>query len=124
MRIYSGRCCLCDVGIPTRERGRNGNELYSGDVVQLWHGSWIGTESEQWLPSSGLTAIVGNQYQSYTGGRIELITDTPELFTMGIASVGIQGEEWKVTLVKSHKDIVDGERILSFGLNWKEGLDG
>ena len=119
MKIYSGSCCLCNVGIPTGETDMHGNELFSGDIVQLWHGNYIGTDVEEWFPSSGLTAIVGNQYRSYTDGTIETLTVKPELFTMGIASVGIQGDEWKVSLVKSHKDIIIGERFPTFGFNYR-----
>ena len=38
MRIYSGSSCFCDTGIPTGEVDMHGNELFSGDIVQLWHG--------------------------------------------------------------------------------------
>jgi hypothetical protein len=110
---------MCDVGIPANQKDMHGNDLYSGDIVQLWHGNYIGTDMEEWLPSSGLTVIVGNQYKSYTDGTIELITNNPTLFTMGIASCGVQNEEWAVTLIKSHKDIINGERFLSFGINYR-----
>jgi len=121
IRIYSGTCCMCDIGIPTHERDMHGNELFSGDIVQLWHGNYIGTDYEEWMPSSGLTAIVGNQYQSfYNSDRIDKLTDSPRLFTMGIAGCGIQDHEWKVSLVKSHKDIIPGERFQSLGFNYKE----
>ncbi len=119
MKIYSGSCCMCDVGIPTGEVDMHGKALFSGDIVQLWHGNYIGTESEEWLPSSGLTAIVGNQYRSYSDGLTELLTDEPKLFTMGIAACGVQNEEWRVSLVKSHKDIIAGERFESFGFNYR-----
>jgi len=119
MKIYSGKCCMCDVGISTNEKDMHGNELFSGDIVQLWHGNYIGTDGEEWMPSSGLTAIVGKQYQSFSDGTIEVLEDNPRLFTMGIADCGVQGHEWKVSLVKGHKDIIIGERFESFGFNYK-----
>lgn len=119
MKIFSGSCCLCDIGIPTGEVDMHGENLYTGDIVQLWHGNYIGTDLEEWLPSSGLTAIVANQYQSYTDGSIKVVSEKPVFFTMGIATEGIQGGEWKVVLVKSHKDIVEGERFPSYGFNFK-----
>lgn len=64
--------------------------------------------------------VTGNQYQNYSNGKIETLTDEPELFTMGIASVGIQGDDWRVSLVKSHKDIIPGERFESYGINYRE----
>lgn len=123
MQIYSGSCCKCDIGIPTKETDWNGNELFSGDIVQLWHGNYIGTDCEEWLPSSGLTAIVGQQYQSYSDDSVKLVNNTPRLFTMGISNTGVQGGDWKVTLVKSHKDVVEGERFPSFGFNFKRPTD-
>ena len=119
MKIYSGNCCMCDVGIPTGEVDMHGNELFSGDIVQLWHGNYIGTDFEEWYPSSGVTAIVGDQYQSYTDGKVELIDSNPDLFTMGIAKCGVQNHEWKVSLIKSYKDIVVGEKYISYGFNFK-----
>ena len=119
MRVYSGNCCMCDVGIPAHQNDMHGNELFSGDIVQLWHGNYLGEDIEEWLPSSGLTVIVGNQYQSYSDGTIKLLTNSPELFTMGISSCGVQNDEWKVSLVKSHKDIIEGERFPSFGINYR-----
>lgn len=123
MKIFSGSCCICDVGIPTGEVDINGNDLYTGDIVQLWHGNFLGTDVEEWLPSSGVTAIVADQYQSYSNGKIELLDESPKPFTMGIKQHGVQSGEWKLTLIKSHKDIISGERYISFGFNYKYADD-
>ena len=120
MKVYSGNYYMCDTGIPTHETDMHGHALYTGDIVQLWHGNWIGEDFEEWLPSSGLTVIVANQYESYTNGTFTVLTENPIPFTMGISSIGVQGGEWKVSLVKSHKDIVLRERIISFGFNIKQ----
>lgn len=120
MKVYSGDCCMCDVGIPTGEADMHGKKLFSGDIVQLWHGNWIGEECEEWLPSSGLTVITGNQYTSYAGKEPKLKDPSPMLFTMGIAKIGIQNHEWKVSLIKSHTDLVVGERFQSFGINYRD----
>ena len=119
MKIYSGSCCFCDVGIPTGETDIHGDELFSGDIVLLWHGNYIGEECEEWMPSGGLTAIVGRQYTSRWDGTIEENPGPLRLFTMGIADCGVQNEEWKVSLVKSHRDIVPGERFIDFGFNYR-----
>lgn len=118
MKIFSGRYCFCDVGIPTGETDMHGNELFTGDIVQLWHGSYLGSDCEEWLPSSGLTAIVaeGHEY----GWPEKPLDSVGEPFTMGIADCGVQDRDWKVSLVKSHRDIVDGERFPSFGFNYRE----
>lgn len=119
MRIYSGTSCFCDVGIETGETDMHGESLFTGDIVQLWHGNYIGAECEEWLPSSGITAIVANQYTSYSDGTIKLNEGENKPFTMGIARCGVQNHEWKVSLVKSHKDIIPGERFPSYGFNYK-----
>lgn len=118
MKVFSGSCYLCDSGIPTGEVDMHGRELFTGDIVQLWHGNWIGQDLEEWMPSDGLTAIVADQYQSYSDGSFEIISEKPRPFTMGIKDVGVQGGAWKVSLVKSHKDIVHGERFPAFGFNF------
>jgi|DEB0MinimDraft_10_1074344.scaffolds.fasta_scaffold16840_4 hypothetical protein len=122
MKIFSGDVCKCDVGIPTNELDMHGNRLHTGDIVQLWHGEYIGEEFEQWLPSSGLTAIVADQYKSYYGGKHVLINEYPKPFTMGIASCGVQNKEWKVALVKSYKDIIPGERFPCYGFNYRDNV--
>jgi hypothetical protein len=110
---------MCDVGLPTNQKDLQGEYLFSGDIVMLWHGSWLGTDIETWTARYKLTAIVGNQYQSYSDGTIKLLTNKPRLFTMGISSCGIQNDEWKVSLAKSYRDIVPGEKYNNFRLNYK-----
>ena len=119
MRVYSGSCCMCDTGIPTGQKDMDGSPLFTGDVVQLWHGNYIGTDLEEWYPSTGLTVVIAEQYQSYSDGRVEVITDNPQPYTMGIANVGVQGDKWKVIIVKSHEDIISGERFKSYGINFQ-----
>lgn len=123
LKIYSGQCLMGDVGQPTGKTDMNGEELFVGDVVQLWHGNYIGEEFAEWLPSDGLTAIVSNKYQPYSDGTHKVINDNPKPFTMGISSIGVKGDDWDVKLVKSHKEIVSGERIKSFGFRWVDGED-
>lgn len=119
MRVFSGSCCFCDVGRPTGEKDIHGRELFTGDIVQLWHGNYIGTDFEEWMPSDGLTAIVANQYQSYTDGSIVLIDKDAPAFTMGIKDCGVSNDEWHVSLVKSHTEIIAGERFKAYGFNYK-----
>ena len=119
MRIFSGRCCKGDVGEPTGQVDMHDNPLFVGDIVQLWHGEYIGTDMEQWYPTSGLTAIVNDRYVSHSDGSHVLENKDCMPYTMGIKSVGVHGDEWKVSLVKSHKDIIPGERIVDYGLNWQ-----
>jgi len=97
----------------------HGNDLFTGDIVQLWHGNYIGTDIEEWMPNSGLTAIVSDQYTTYTDGKIIETNSEPRIFTMGICNCGVQNNEWKVSLVKSHKDIIPKERFISYGFNYR-----
>lgn len=120
MKIYSGKCCMCDVGMPAGAVDMHGRELYTGDIVQLWRGHFIGSDLEEWVPSDGLTAIVANQYQTFTDGKVVLLDDNPPAFTMGIASCGVSNHEWHVSLVKSHTDIIIGERFKAFGFNYRD----
>ena len=120
MRIFSGKVCMGYCGTPTHEFDELGNELFVGDIVKLYHGQFIGTDDETWHPSGGLTAIVSNKYVTYGDGSIEVITETPKAFTMGIFNTGVQGKEWKVELIKSHRDIVPGEHMVFYGFNWRE----
>lgn len=118
MKIFSGNYCFCDTGIPTGEKDIHGKELFTGDIVQLWHGNYISTDMEEWMPCDGLTVIVA---EGHEGGRIEKPLDNVgKPFTMGISKIGIQSKEWKVTLVKSHEMLVPGERILAWGFNFRD----
>lgn len=117
MKIYSGSYCFCDVGIPTGVVDMNDDQIFTGDIVQLWHGSYIGTDLEEWLPSTGITAVVA---EGHDGGCHEKpLSAVGEPFTMGIKSHGVKGGEWDVSIVKSHRDIISGERFKSFGFNFR-----
>lgn len=123
MRIFSGACCVCNTGISTGELDWNGNELYTGDIVQIWHGDYLDTDQEQWLPENGLTVIVANQYTTTIINHQvvhKLIDENPIPYTMGIKNIGVQGDDWRVLRVKSHKDVVNGEHWPEFGFNFKE----
>ena len=121
--VYSGECCQCDAGRPTGELDMYGEELFTGDLVMLWHGQYIGEDCEQWLPSGSVTYITCNQYRSFSDGSVELIDENAEPFTMGIKTVGVKGCEWDVSLVKSHRLIIAGERYKHYGLNYREATN-
>lgn len=119
LAIYSENYCMCDIGRKTGEVDMHGQELFTGDIVQLWHGNYIGTDREEWMPSDGLTAIVANQYISYSDGVVKLLDKNAKPFTMGISAVGISDREWHVSLVKSHSEVVEGERFKAYGFNYR-----
>lgn len=123
MQVYSGQCCMCDIGIATGSFDMNGEELYTGDIVQVWHGYFIGSDLEEWYPSTGITVIAADQYQSHTDGTISVNSLPFRPYTMGIKDIGVCGEEWKVKLIKSHRMVVDGEKMIDFGINFKKPTD-
>jgi hypothetical protein len=120
LQVFSGKCCLCDVGIPIKSKatfGNNRNELHTGDIVIVWRGNYIGTDIECWNPT-GLTVVVSDQYQSYSDGSvIEQLPHKP--YVMGIANIGFEHPEWQIQLVKSHTDVIDGEHWKDFGFSYK-----
>lgn len=121
LKVFSGDSCMCDVGIPVNAKSTFGIEveLYTGDIVIPWSGSYIGTDSEQWTPH-GLTVIIAKQYQSFTNGDIKLREEPHEMFVMGIATCGFNSPDWKVQRVKKYSDVVNGEHWQDYGFNYRK----
>lgn len=122
LKVFSGKCCLCDVGIPTNAISTWGNrvEIHTGDIIILWHGSYLGTDLEEWTPCSELTCVVANQYQSYSDGTISLANPVPTPFPMGIKDCGFDHPEWRIQVVKKYTDVVTGEHWKAYGFSFSE----
>lgn len=120
LKVWSGKCCLCDVGIAVAANSTWGDpvQIHTGDIVMLWHGDYIGTDLESWTPSKELTAVVANQYQSFSNGAIELLDSNPQAFAMGIKDCGFDHLEWRVQVVKKFSDVIDGERWPEYGFSY------
>lgn len=120
LKVFSGKCCLCDVGIPVNAKSTWGDEveIHTGDIIILWHGSYIGTDIEQWLPSVGLTAVVADQYQSFMNGAISVLNASPTPFPMGIKDCGFSDPEWRIQVVKKYSDAIEGENWPEFGFSY------
>jgi len=120
LRIFSGKSCLCDVGIPVNAFSTWGDpvEIHTGDIVIVWHGDYIGTDLESWTPTDGMTAVVANHYQSFSGGVIELRREVCEPFAMGIKDCGFDHPEWRVQVVKKFSDVVPGEHWPAYGFSY------
>lgn len=122
MYLFSGNCCLCRCGDATGVVDMEGNSVFVGDVVQLWHGNYIGTDFEEWYPTTGLTAVVRNEYRTWSGNKYQIgenkEPDAMEPFTMGIKTNGISGGEWAIKVIKSFSDIVNGEKMKAFGFRY------
>lgn len=119
LKVFSGECCFCDVGIDAGHKDVAGKPLHTGDIVLVYFGDYIGTDVEEWRPCGGLTAIVAGQYQSYQDGSIELRSATPRPFAMGIKDAGFDSEHWQIHRVKAFADVVEGEHWPEFGFSYR-----
>ncbi len=117
--VYSGECNMGRVGDPVGENDANGKPLYVGDIVQLVEGRCIGTDIESWMPLDRLTAIVSDQFVTYQDDIMELKEGDPEYFCMGIKSCGIDNPKWQIWIVKSHRDVIEGEHWPNFGFSYR-----
>lgn len=118
MKVFSGNCCLCDVGMPVGAQDESGNELHTGDIVIINHGDYIGTELERWSRIGGLTVVVSDQYKSFSDGTVEEIAE-PKPFVMGIKDCGFNHPEWRIELVKKFSDVIDGEHWPAYRFSYK-----
>lgn len=120
LRVFSGKCCLCDVGIPVQAQSTWGDpvEIHTGDIVIVWHGDYLGTDLETWTPSGGLTAVVSDDYQSFSDGTIKPLDTEEEAFAMGIKDCGFLHPEWRVQVVKKYLDVIPGEHWPQYGFSY------
>lgn len=120
LRVFSGKCCLCDVGIPVGATSTYGDqiEIHTGDIVIVWHGDYLGTGLETWMPVGSLTAVVSSDYQSFSDGTIQLLDTAEEAFAMGIKNCGFLHPEWRVQVVKKYSDVIPGEHWPQYGFSY------
>lgn len=119
--IYSGKCFQGIVGTPANLKDAGGERLYVGDIVLIHHDDY---------PRSGLpfatcdhlTAVVDGRYTTYSDGKI--VKHDGTMFVMGIKDIcdscKLNSDKWFVTLVKSHKHVIDGEHWEAYGFNYKK----
>lgn len=112
MRIYSGKCLLCDVGHQTGIVDCYGKNLRTGDIVVLF------TKNDV----HSLTVLVADQYQSYSDGSHVEKENTFEFYVMGIRSVNLNDEssDWSIKLIKKYEDVVNGEHWSDWGFCFRE----
>ncbi len=110
MFIYSGKCRMGTVGEETKFTDVYGEKLFVGDIVIV-----LNNES----PVVGLTAVVSDEFTSYSDGTHKVNEKPHDQFIMGIKSVQIDNDEWKALKVKDHMDVVNGENWPQFGFNYK-----
>lgn len=118
LKVFSGDCCLCDVGMAVGAQDCEGRDLHTGDIVTIHSGEYLGTDAETWSLARPLTAVVADQYQSYSNGSITLRGESHSPFVMGIKTCGFNDPAWRVQIVKKFSDVVEGERWTSWGFNY------
>lgn len=103
---YSNRDGLpyCDVGIEAKNINSvvDGQVVCTGDVVLVWYGHYVGTEYECWNPQDQLTTVLFDQFGHFSAG------DDNQPFVMFYKNADFE-KDYKVQVVKSHKDLVKDE---------------
>jgi len=119
MFILSGNSVKGRCGKKTNLKDRLGKSLFVGDIVALFYRDNLDLYQFQ-----GLTAIVDDEYITYSNGSIIVANQNPQAFVMGIKDSDIMLEncEWSVERVKSYKRVVDGENWHEYGFNYKHNL--
>lgn len=120
LQVWSGQCCLCDIGVLVEGVvDMHGRDIHTGDIVLIWHGEYVDTEHEQWLPTSdaNLSVVVADQYQTYSDGTT-LATGQWEPYTMGIRNAGVKSGQWDIQIVKKWSDVVEGEHWTAYGFRY------
>ena len=120
LKVFSGKCCLCDVGSPVNAKSTWGDEveIHTGDIVTLCHGNYIGTDIENWTILDSLTAVVCDQYQSFSNGTIVLRNEIGNAYPIGIKDCGFNDPEWRVQVVKKFSDVINGEHWPKYGFSY------
>jgi hypothetical protein len=107
------------VGTPVGAKSFEGADLHVGDIVLIYSAMYLGTDIEQWY-QQGITAIVSKQFESFTDGSIKLTDGHTKGFVMGIASCGFNSPDWRIEVVKSHVDVIEGEHWPAYGFNYRK----
>ncbi len=121
LKLFSGKCCLSDLGIPMLVRDQWGDPLHvhTGDIVQIYSKDYPQDEDCPWNDYHELTAVVSNQYTTYSNGTIQRNKQPVEPFVMGLKSVDFKDGKWAVRVLKKWADVVDGERWPAFGFSYQ-----
>lgn len=112
--VFSGNVNLGKVGEPTEKTDSFGKPLFVGDIVMSSN-----KNAEGVYCNHGLSVVVSAEFsnkglapENHSAGH----------FVMGIKNIDFMGkdaDEWFVTKLKSHKDIVVGEHWKDYGFNYR-----
>jgi len=115
--VYSGNCRQGDVGEATPLKDIGDNRLFIGDIVIVSNVDKFGI-----CDNVGLSVVCSDKYTSYNDGTHLVKDGKIDYFIMGIKNVDFMGadsDKWVVKLVKSHKDVISGEKWENFGFNYQ-----
>lgn len=124
MFVYRGECRLCETGIATDIEDDCDMQLHTGDIVMLYSvTSDLGV-----VHMVGLTVIVANHYDNIQGLEPKRNDEKEGFFVMGIKGAGVKEKmekypetAWRVHLLKTFGDVIDGEGWKEYGFNYKNG---
>ncbi|WP_395175085.1 hypothetical protein [Roseibium alexandrii] len=116
LRIFSGNCCEGDIGLTVDAKDVQGKDLHTGDIVLLYH---VFDEEAGPIECYGLTAIVSDQYTSFSDGTYRRNPEPPEFYCMGIKTCGFDDPAWRIQIVKKFNDVIDGENWPRYGFSYK-----
>ena len=114
--IYSGECRFCEVGLPTQIKDDCENMLRTGDIVMSYTTSELGIDY-----FDGLTVVVADHFENYQGQEPQEMEDKGKPFVMGIKSVSLTDDVWRVRRLKGYEDVINGEHWKDFGFSFRGG---
>lgn len=113
--VLSGKCRLCTIGFDAKVKDWAGKPLFTGDIVAVFTERGDGVEN-----FSGLTAVVRDEFTSYSDGTVVPRADVGDCYVMGIKSVPLDAPgEWRVAKVKDHRDVIPGEHWTAYGFSYQ-----
>lgn len=114
MFLYSGKCRLCEVGSMTSLVDSRGRELMLGDIVKV--------TSDRRYFIEFVSAVVANEFVSYTTGEHEKLVEPSVPFVMGLKSDFVDGtiEDLVIEKVASFSEFEHGEKFSEFGFAFRE----
>lgn len=122
--IFSGNCLLGICGEPAGFKDMDGKPLHVGDIVQTFTVARREDDDGEWMDFMGdnLTAVVSDEWESTRHGDTMVYqrkSGGGRYYVMGIRSIPMdQPGQWRVRLVKSHRDVIDGEHWPDYGLRY------
>jgi hypothetical protein len=122
LAVFSGDCLAGVCGEAVGFNDMAGEPLHVGDIVQTFTVIDRKDGDCEWLDMMGdkLTVVVSDEWESFSDGSLVRKPDHDGFYVMGIKSIPMdEPGNWRVRLVKSHKDVIEGERWPAYGFNYR-----